>query len=225
MEGSFERHKGADSSCSWQPVPAPGKASAMPSRHGPSCGTHGACPARSAQQVRSAGALYLLDHCAGELLDSGWQGDVAEGGGVGLAAVGEPVQEIDQCLPGGLAGLVGVEERPAVAGDGVAGGPGSLTIEKLAGVMSGFWAASAAMEAGVGAGVLASLVADGGVGQDGSLQVGALDVADGVGDVGDGAGNAGVAGRTLTVGGRPSGASCLFRPWLPRWGRCWRGSC
>jgi hypothetical protein len=89
-----------------------------------SCGIRCGGRARSGQQVCSAGAGYLLEHGVGELLDSGWQGDVAEGGGVGLAVVGEPVQEIDQCLPGGLAGLVGVQERPAVAGDGVAGGTG-----------------------------------------------------------------------------------------------------
>ena len=31
----------------------------------------------SAQQVRSAGSGYLLEHGVGELLDSGWQGDGA----------------------------------------------------------------------------------------------------------------------------------------------------
>ena len=80
--------------------------------------------AGSAQEVMSARAGDLLEHGVGELLDLGWEGDVAEGGGVGLAGVGEPVEHGDQFLPGGLVGLVGVDEGPAVAGDGVAAGAG-----------------------------------------------------------------------------------------------------
>lgn len=65
----------------------------------------------SPEQVRTAGAGYLLEHGVGELPDSSCEGDVAGGGGVGLAAVGEPVQEDDELLPGGQAGLVGTRPR------------------------------------------------------------------------------------------------------------------
>jgi hypothetical protein len=54
----------------------------------------------------------------GERLYPGWQRDVA-GGGVGLPGVGEPVQEADEGLPGGLAGLASIDECPAVPADGV----------------------------------------------------------------------------------------------------------
>ena len=71
--------------------------------------------ARSAEEASSVGAGYLLEHGAGELLDAGWQWDVAGGGGVGLAGVGEPVDEADQCFSGGLASLAGVDEGSAAS--------------------------------------------------------------------------------------------------------------
>jgi hypothetical protein len=60
------------------------------------------------------------------VLDGGGQGNVAEGGGVSLAGGGEPAQERYQGLPGGLAGLAGVDQHPAVAADRVGGGAGSV---------------------------------------------------------------------------------------------------
>jgi hypothetical protein len=54
---------------------------------------------RSAEEVCPARAGDLLEHGVGELLDWGWQGDIPIRGGVGLAAVGEPVEHGDQFLP------------------------------------------------------------------------------------------------------------------------------
>src|SRR2546430_3402621 len=98
---------------------------------------------RLAQQMCSVGAGDLLEHGVGELPNLWCQGDIAVRGGVGLAAAGEPVQHGDELLPSGLVWLVSVDERPAVAGDGVAVGPCWLTIEKSVAVMRGFWAAAA----------------------------------------------------------------------------------
>jgi hypothetical protein len=80
----------------------------------------------------------------GEGPDAGWGGDIAVRGGVGLAVVGEPVQHADEFLPGGLVLLAGVNERPAVAADGVAVGPGLVDDGEVGRVMAGFCAASVA---------------------------------------------------------------------------------
>ena len=117
---------------------------------------------RSAQQAGSVRASYLLEHTAGESLDLGRQGHVA-GGGVGLAAVGEPVQEIDQCLAGGLAGLVGVDERPAVAGDGVAACPGLVDDGEVGRRDAGFVGRAGGDGCGGGGDVVPGLVTDGGL--------------------------------------------------------------
>jgi len=73
-----------------------------------------------------------------------WAGYVAVGGGVGLAVVGEPVEHGDQGLAGRLDLLAGVDKRPAVPADRVAGGAGLVDDGEIGGVISGFWAASAA---------------------------------------------------------------------------------
>jgi hypothetical protein len=80
----------------------------------------------------------------GELPNLWWQGDIAVRGGVGLAAAGEPVQHGDELLPCGLVWLVGVDERPAVAGDGIAVGSGLVDDRKVGRGDVGFWAAAAA---------------------------------------------------------------------------------
>jgi hypothetical protein len=58
--------------------------------------------------------------------------------------VGEPVEHGDQGLAGGLVVLAGVDQRPAVPADRVAGGAGLVDDGEIGGVISGFWAASAA---------------------------------------------------------------------------------
>ena len=121
----------------------------------------------SAQQVCSAGAGDLLE---GELPDLGWQGHVAVGGGVGLAVVGEPVEHSDQRLPGGLAGLAGVDQRPAVPADGVAAGAG-LVDDGEAGRGDAGFLGGGGDGLGGRADVVSGLVADFGERQDQALRV------------------------------------------------------
>jgi hypothetical protein len=82
--------------------------------------------------------------------DGRGQGDVAEGGGVGLPSVGEPADERGEGLSFCLAWLAGGEQDPAVAADGVAGRAGFVDDGEAGWVMSGRPAASAVMAAVVG---------------------------------------------------------------------------
>jgi hypothetical protein len=92
-----------------------------------------------------------LGECGGgELLDGVREGDVAEGGGVGLAGAGEPAEEADESLPCGLAGLAGGDQDPAVAADRVGVRPGLVDDGEVFRVMAGLAAASAVIVAGVG---------------------------------------------------------------------------
>ena len=79
-----------------------------------------------AEEVRSGGPGDLLEHGPGELLDLGWERNVAVGGGGSLAVVSEPVEHGDQGLAGGQGFLAGVDQRPAVSADRVAGGARQL---------------------------------------------------------------------------------------------------
>jgi len=88
--------------------------------------------------MRPGGAGDLLEHGPGELPDLGWEGYVAVGGGEGLAVVGEPVEHGDQGLAGGLVVLAGVNQRPAVPADRVAGGAGLVDDGEVGGGDIGF---------------------------------------------------------------------------------------
>src|SRR5215469_2741889 len=61
----------------------------------------------AAGQRLTAGTAGLVEGGGGELPDGGGQGHVAEAGGVVLPGTGEPAEEADQGLAGGLAGLTG----------------------------------------------------------------------------------------------------------------------
>src|SRR6266542_3828089 len=133
----------------------------------------------SIQQARPVRACHPLQHAAGELLDPGWQGDIAAGGGVGLASVGEPVEQADEGLAAGLAGLVGVDERPAVAGDGVAAGPGLADDREVGRGDVRFLGGVSGNGLGGWQDVPAGLVADGGGRQEQAVGIGLFQVADG----------------------------------------------
>jgi conjugative relaxase-like TrwC/TraI family protein len=134
---------------------------------------------RSAQQVGTVWVGDLLEHGAGELLDLGWQGHVAVGGGVGLAVVGEPVEHGDQGQPGGLAGLAGVDQRPAVPADRVAVSAGLVDDGEIGRGDGGLLGGVGGDGPGGREDVVPGLVADRGERQQQALVVGLLDVADG----------------------------------------------
>src|SRR5487761_337900 len=127
---------------------------------------------RSAGEWLPGGAGDAGEHGGGELLDGGGQGDVEVGGGVALAVVGEPVEHGDQGLPGGLAGLAGVDERPAVAADGVAAGAGLVDDGEVGGGDGGFLGGGGGDGLGGRQEVVSGLVADFGERQDQALGVG-----------------------------------------------------
>ena len=123
---------------------------------------------------------------------AGGQGDVPEGGGVGLAGVGEPAER--RPGPGRrLAGLAGGDQDPAVAADGVGGWAGLVDDGEAVGGDGGAGGGVGGDGLAGGHDVVAGLVGDGGGAQGRCRGVGALDVADGVGDAADRGGDAGVA--------------------------------
>jgi hypothetical protein len=79
---------------------------------------------RASLRLRSAGERLpggpddVGEGGRGELLDGWGQGDVPEGGGVGLPGVGEPADERGEGVSLCLTWLVGGEQDPAVAADG-----------------------------------------------------------------------------------------------------------
>src|SRR4029077_11850269 len=85
------------------------------------------------EELHSGGAGDLPEHGSGELPDLGGEGYVAVGGGVGLGVVGEPVEHGDQGLAGRLDLLAGVDRRPAVPADRVAGGAGLVDDGEIGG--------------------------------------------------------------------------------------------
>ena len=130
----------------------------------------------SAQEVVSGRTGYLLECGAGELLDSGGEGHVAGGGDVGLSVVGEPVQQADQRVPGGLVWLAGVEECPAVSADGVAAGAGLVDDGEVGRGDVGFLGGGGGDGLGGRDDVMAGLVADFGERQQQALRICLLDL-------------------------------------------------
>src|SRR5271166_5189721 len=156
---------------------------------------------RSAQEGCTAGAGDPLERGAGELLDLGWQGHVAVRGGVGLSGVGEPVEHGDQDLPAGLVRLAGVDQRPAVPADRVAGGAGLVDDGEAGRGDAGFPGGVGGDGLGRWGDVVPGLVADGGERQQQALGVRLLDVADGERGAVHRRGHPGVA--FFAVPGRP----------------------
>src|SRR5208337_5308455 len=98
-----------------------------------------------------------------------------------------------QGLPGGLAGLVGVDQRPAVPADRVAAGAGLVDDGEVGRCDVGFLGGGGGDGLGGRQDVVPGLVADGGERQDQALGVCLFDVSDGEGGAEHIGGHAAVA--------------------------------